>query len=155
MNSDTRNARVLALLIGAMTIGAATLLGIEPRSVRVVTPPLTAELEGAIEHIELTYVSPRSSVRAEDFNCLVFPDRRPDWRPDGPDLRVAVIGGDADRLPLEQQRQLLVILSGLNGAGVDVQRVEIDPNSDPRRHPNLPHAAHELVTLLERKGLLN
>ncbi len=58
-------------------------------------------------------------------------------------------------MPDAQCRTLLAVFGVMTQRhGLDLERVWLDPASDARLHPELPAAAHRLVALLVRKGIV-
>lgn len=157
MSADKRNTKIVAFLIGSMTIGAAFLLWLEP-PVRGWSSGtlLMAESVPAIEDVRVEYVDTEDATAGiSGYDCVVLPDGACEWRPSGTRIRLAVIGRAGQPLPEAQSRTLLAVFGSMaQRHGLDLERVWLDPASDARLHPELPAAAHGLVELLVRKGIV-
>jgi len=156
VSADKRNAKTVALLIGSMTFGAVVLLELEPptRGWSAGTL-LMAESVTAVDDVRIEYVDAASAVDGGGYDCLVSPDGACEWRPNGPRIRLAVVGSAGQGLPEAQGRTLLAVFGALTQRyGLELERVWLDPASDARLHPELPAPAHRLVELLTRKGLV-
>lgn len=154
--ADTRNTKVVAYLIGAMTLGAVILLWSEPP-----TPGwsaealLMAESVRGISEVQIDYVAADDRLPAEEYDCLILPDGACQWQPRGPRIRLGVVGSAGSRLPSAQARTLLTAFGAMTQRhGLDLRHVWLHPASDARLHPELPPAAHDLVRLLVRKRIV-
>jgi len=159
VNGDTRNTKVVAVLIAAMTFGALVLLSLERLQPR---PPvwspdtlLMAERGERVKDVLIEYVPAGASHDLARFDCVVHPDGRSEWRPRGPDIRLAVVGSASERLQQSQQRSLLAVLGSMSQSrGLDLAHIRLHADSDPRRCPELSSGARELSTWLARKGFV-
>jgi hypothetical protein len=154
VNSDKRNAKTVACLIGSMTIGAALLLWFEPA-----TPGwssntlLMAESARPIEEVRVEFTAPDADAAA--YDCRVLPNGQCEWRPRSPRIRLAIVGSDSPQLPRAQAETLLAVFGSLTQRhGLNLHRVWLHPASDARLHPELPAQARELCDLLTRKGII-
>jgi hypothetical protein len=156
VSADKRNTKIVALLIGSMTFGAAVLLWLEPPTHGWSSGTLLmAESVAAVEEVRIEYVGDEAAGRAAAYDCLILPDGTCAWRPSGPRVRLAVVGAHDGPLPEAQCRTLLAVFGVLTQRhGLDLEQVWLDPASDARLHPELPAAAHTLVELLVRKGIV-
>jgi hypothetical protein len=139
-----------------MTLGAAALLWLEPP-----TPGwspatlLLAESVRAVEAVQIEYAAPNAGVDPATYDCTVLPSGECAWRPSGPQIRLAVIGSEAQRLSEAQAETLLAVFGAMTQRhGLDLNRVWLHPASDARLHPELPAQAHDLCDLLVRKGIV-
>ena len=156
MDGDTRNTKVVVWLILAMTAGAAILLWLEPGPNRPTTaPPLTAIDGMPVEDVVVRFAD-AGSADVRNADCVILPDGRWDWRPNGPHVSLVVVGSDdPGELADPQKRLLLSVLGGMTqGRGGDVVRVRLHPDSDTRARPELPRQARELREFLVWKGLI-
>lgn len=116
---------------------------------------LMAESVPGVEEVRIEYVADEATGRAGGYDCLVLPDGTCEWRPDGPLVRLASVGSLGASMPDTQCRTLLAVFGVMTQRhGLDLERVWLDPASDARLHPELPAAAHRLVALLVRKGIV-
>jgi len=154
MNPARRNVAVILVLIASMTLGAAVLLAMESRAVRWSSPPTPPARTGQrLDGVRIEYIASGRLID-DGFDCLVFADREPAWRPNGGTIRLGVVGSGDERLPARQAQQLLAVLGSMTGAGLSLDRVHLDPASDGRLHPDLPPQARDLCDLLLRKQLV-
>lgn len=156
VSADKRNAKTVALLIGSMTFGATVLLELEPptRGWSAGTL-LMAESVAAVDDVRIEYVDAATAGDSVGYDCLVLPEGACEWRPNGPRIRVAVVGSAGHAFPEAQARALLAVFGALTQRhGLELERVWLDPASDARLHPELPVPAHRLVELLVRKGIV-
>jgi hypothetical protein len=156
VSADKRNAKTVALLIGSMTFGAAVLLELEPptRGWSAGTL-LMAESVAAVDEVRIEYVDAGRAADRAGYECLVLPDGACEWRPNGPRIRLAVVGSTGQAFPEAQGRTLLAVFGALTQRhGLELEGVWLDPASDARLHPELPAPAHRLVELLARKGIV-
>lgn len=151
--ADTRNTRIVAFLIGSMTVGASVLLWIEPSTRGWSSATLLmAESARAIQEVQIVYT--RAGVDPGSYECMVLPGGQCKWRPNGSRIRLVVIGSDAPELPRAQAETLLAVFGSMTQRhGLDLDRVWLHPASDARLHPELPVQAHDLCDLLVRKGI--
>jgi hypothetical protein len=154
--SDKRNTKVVAFLIGSMTLGAAVLLGLEPPTRGwSATTLLMAERVRAIEDVQVQYADPDAVVDPNAYDCVVWPSGECQWQPHGPRICLAVMGSGSQPLPHTQAETLLAVFGSMTQRhGLDLRRVWLHPASDARLHPELPPAAHELCNLLVRKSIV-
>jgi hypothetical protein len=155
MNNDARNTRVVVCLILAMTAGARLLLWLEPGQAKSESlPPLTAAGGIPVEAVVIEYARP-DEVRTVGVDCHLLPDGSLVGSLDDPQVRVVVVGTEADELLVAQKKSLLALLGSMTQArDGDLVRVELDPASDVRRDPTLPRQAYDLLELLVRKGMI-
>jgi hypothetical protein len=159
VTGDTRNTKVVAVLIAAMTFGALVLLSLERLQPR---PPiwspdtlLMAERGEPVRNVLIEYVPAGASQDLSGFDCVVHPDGRSEWRPRGPDIRLAVVGSASERLQQSQQKSLLAVLGSMSQSrGLDLDHVRLHADSDPRRCPGLSPGARQLSAWLVGKGLV-
>ncbi|MBK8915935.1 MAG: hypothetical protein IPM64_15305 [Phycisphaerales bacterium] len=160
MAANTRNSKVVALLVGSMTFGAALLLWLEPRGPRWSGgAPLVAQRGQAIESVTIEYARDGDAVPLAEFACAVFPDGSCRWEPRGGHVRMLVIGSAGAELPAEQARSVLAVFGSMSdNHSLDVRpsagRIRLDPNSDPARRSDLPRQAQSLRELLARKQFI-
>lgn len=156
MSADKRNTKIVALLIGSMTLGAAVLLWLEPPTHGWSSGTLLmAENGPGVAEVQIEYVAEPDAELAGRYDCLVLPDGTCEWRPNSPRVRLALVGSGEQPLPEEQCRTLLAVFGVMTQRhGLDLEQVWLDPASDARLHPELPAAAHRLVELLVRKGIV-
>jgi hypothetical protein len=154
--SDVRNTKTVVFLIASMTIGAAVLLWLEPP-----TPGwspatlLMAESARAVDEVQIEYAMADAAIGSVDYDCVVLPSGDCVWRPQGPRVRLAVIGSEASELSQAQAQTLLAVFGTLTQRhGLQLERVWLHPASDARLHPELPAQAHDLCDLLVRKGIV-
>lgn len=158
MTPDTRNTRVVVLLMLSMTFGAALLMWLEtPRLGWSESTFLMAETGSRVDEVTVFYVPPSQPVGRGEFDCVILPDQEPLWDPRPGFVgraRVAVIGTGASELSAFQQQQLLNVLGSMRQQrGLPIDRVQLHPSADPRRHDDLPDEAVSLADLLARKGI--
>jgi hypothetical protein len=157
MNGETRNTKVVVCLILAMTAGARLLLWLEPRpTVAGSALPLTATGGASIDNVIVEYarLGEVGARGAEDL--LILPDGHSEGQPDGPQVRLLVVGsGASDELATAQKEALLRTLGGLaQAASAGAVNVRLDAGSDVRQTPGLPLQARDLRQLLVRKGFI-
>ncbi len=153
---ERRNARVVVALLLALVAGAAVLLWLEP--------PLPGwsraaqeTLDGGVpvHSVEIGYVPDSSGPAFSEYDCVIFEDGRCAWRPRGSDVRVMLVGSADGDLPPAQAGAVLAMLGDMSfGRGLDLSRVRLAPQSDPRLNESAPPPARDLRDLLTRKGLL-
>lgn len=150
---DARNTRVVVALLLTMTAGALLLLWLEPQPPRRTgIPALMAASGTTVETVTIEY-GPQREVSTAGVGCLILPSGQWDWTPDGPHLRLMVVGSGAEVLPDAQKKALLTVLSSLRlRQGDRPLRVRLQPASDVRVTPALPREARDLCDLLQRKG---
>ena len=159
MTPVTRNTRVTITLIFSMTLGAAVLMALQTPTRRWAPDALLmAERGGRIEAVTIEFLRHGDYPGVGQFDCVVWPDVESDWTPREPNpshVRLAVCGGDEDRLSDFQAGSLLQVLGAMKQTrGLDLARVRLHPDSDDRFRPELPQAAYELRDLLLRKGIV-
>jgi hypothetical protein len=158
--SDSRNAKVVFLLVLSMSAGALTLLALENRPKELFPAAhrsLVAESSARFQRVEIHFALPGSPIEESAFDCVIYPNRPAQWSPKGGAINLLVVGrgGDADRLADDQVVLLLSILDDLNRkGGLPLDQVYLNRDSDVRRHPGLPAEARDLCALLVRKGLI-
>jgi hypothetical protein len=156
VNGETRNTKIVAALIAAMTCGALILLGLEqlqPRS-PVWSPDtlLMAERGERVEDVVIEYLPAGKTHDPAEFDCTIHPDGRCEWRPRGPHVRLAVVGSPGGRLERAQQKVLLAVLGSMSQSrGLNLKHVRLHPDCDPQRQAGLPPAARELHAWLTGK----
>lgn len=163
MQAETRNTKVAAALIAAMTCGAIILLWLEPNVVSA------TRRSGGVSALALAGSTPISDILVEygrmgDVEaggrcCLILPDGACDAQPAGGNaLRLIVVGSDTPQqttLTDAQKRSLLALLGSINyGNGGVRTTVALDETSDARLSPDLPPQARDLCNLLVRKGFI-
>ncbi len=159
VNSNTRNARVVACLILAMTAGARILLWLEPApAVADRVLPLAAVSGTPVEDILIEYAQP-GDLPAPGLACLIWPDGRTDGEQRGPSVWLVVVGSDGEQLPEVQKQKLLAALGtltwGQTGSDASTLRIRLHPNSDFRGNPTLRPQARELGGMLVSKRLID
>lgn len=157
MPRDTRNARVVGLLVGSMTLTAAVLLAIEPR--RRAFPAdgvLAASTQTHIDELVIEYLPPGLDAAVGDYDCIVLTDAEVIWQPSaGPMVRMLVAGSPSAELNEAQQRAVLSMIGRMKEQlGLDLGSIRLHPDSDPRLRFDLPPQAQSLLELLLRKGLV-
>lgn len=150
----SRNAKVVVTLVISVSLGTGVLLSTEPEVRQWSSPPWDPRLASPPRSVEIAYIAPQDDPEPAGYDCVIYPDREPLWRPTGQRVRVGVVGTDDPRLPREQARRLLAVLGGLRRIGLDVLEFQLAPGSDARLHPELPPQAHDLCALLTRKGIV-
>lgn len=150
-----RNVRFVVVLFFSMTLGAAALRWMEapPRE----WPERTLMMASTNERFEdLTIeLAPADAVfTADAYDCVIAANGEAVWQPFQPNLRMLILvdGGGLSKL---QAENVLKVLGNMSIHGqLALSRVSIDPNSDPRLNPHAPSAAHDLLSLLIRKGVI-
>ncbi len=155
MNPDNRNARVIALLVGAMTVGASILLALEPAGIRWGRAPLLQMRNvSSLDSARISFIGSALDTNLAEYDCVILPSGEPIWQPRSPNIRVAVVGSGTPRLPESQAEALLAVLGNLTQTlGLDPRQIVLDESSDPRLNANLAPAAAHLRSVLERKGI--
>ena len=153
--SDSRTLTVVAALIAAMTIGGGVLLWLEgPQAGPSNGPMLAAERGEPIADLTIAFVA-GDAVDLAAYDGVLLPGGECRWEPQGPHVRVAVVGSGGAGLENEQVRKLLGLLGNLHQSGaLDLRAVRLDPNSDPRIAGDLGAEAADLLALLQRKGIV-
>jgi hypothetical protein len=156
VSADARNTKVVAVLIAVLTIGAQLLLLLEPAAPGWSRASLLmAERATPIQDVVIEYAPADRRLDPRQFDCLIAPDGRCDWRPRGPHVRLVVIGSAGEQLPEPQARKLLSVLGSLHETrGLDLRRVRLDAGSDPRKHASLPAQAQRLFALLAGRDIV-
>lgn len=156
MTGETRNTRVVAILIVSMTVGAACLLWLEmPTRGWSPTTFLMAERGRPVEDVLIEYVGPEQPFNPADYDCAVYSDGRCDWRPRQPHIRLAVVGSGGERLGQAQAGSLLAALGSMSRLrGLDLSRVRLHADSDARVDSDASPQARDLRDLLVRKGII-
>jgi len=156
MIPEQRNALVVASMVASMTLGAVTLLWLEPPARGWTSSTLLmAESVPVIDEVRVEYLEQLTSERVEQYDCIVLPDGQCDWRPSGGLIRLGVVGDSEQMLSDSQCRTLLAALGSMtHRRRLNLDQVWLDPASDARLHPELPSGAHCLVDLLVRKGVI-
>lgn len=156
MGPDQRNAWVVAYLVGAMLLGTAMLLWLEPPAHGWSVPAVEmGENLAEVRSVQIHYALADAAPTLDEYDCVVFADGTCAWRPRSADIRLTLLGRRTSRLPEAQAGTLLAILGSMNlASGLDFSHVRLEPGSDPKLNPGLPPPAHELRALLERKGIL-
>ncbi len=155
MNPDNRNARVIGLLVGAMTVGASVLLALEPAGIRWGGAPLLAMRNvSALESARICFIASVLDTTLAEYDCVILPSGDPIWQPRSAHIRVAVVGDGKPQLPEAQVEALLAILGNLTQTlGLSPTQITLDGDSDPRIRTDLPPAATNLAGVLSRKGI--
>ena len=153
--NEIRNQRVIAALIGSMTLGAAILLWL--------TGPAAASRSSNAMLIAQNAVAPRSAtielvtrVSETDltaYDVVVRRDAAPAWNAHSADLRIAVVVPNGEPLR-DQKLGLLRVLGEAQRQGLNLADISLDAGSDDRITAGLPRAAGDLRALLEQKGLI-
>jgi len=156
VSPDQRNAWVVACLVGAMLLGTAMLLWLEPPAHGWSVPAVElGENVAGVRSVQIHFALADAALPLDEYDCVVYADGRCAWRPRSADIRLTLLGKRSNRLPEAQAGTLLAILGSMNlASGLDFSQVRLDPGSDPKLNPGLPPPAHELRALLERKGIL-
>jgi hypothetical protein len=156
VTSDTRNSKVVALIIASLTVGAAILLWLEPpRRGWSRSTTLIAERGRPIESALIEFAPLDRPISPADYDCLVFPDGEHTWRPSGAQVRILVVGSGAERLATVQKRKLLSVLGSLNQSlGLDLSRVSLLAGAGASTDLDQPSEAGDLLELLARKGII-
>lgn len=161
MKADNRNLVVVGALVGALTLGAALLLWLEPAKPRWQSDRLLrAERHVPITAVEVDYVPREAALAAleqpgPDSVCVVFPTESPAFQFGGSRLRLLVVRSDSERLSVSQQENVLATLAALAGQAPNQNLpVALAESADAARDPSLPEQARELRELLLRKGLI-
>ena len=162
MTPETRNTRVTVCLVVSMTLGAATLMWMDPGTRAPAGERdafLTAARGTPVEALVIEVVPPSQRELLSDFECVILPTgAEPVWHPDrlaARQVRVAVAGSDDGQLSDEQALVLLRVLGSLkHHRGLPLSSVRLHPDSDVRYRTDLPPQAFALRELLLRKGIL-
>lgn len=156
MISDARNAKVLAALVVSMTLGAAVLLMLEGPPARWSPQTLLlAETKLRVSDATIEYVPLGEVIALDGYDGVITAGDGSRWEPQSEHVRIAVVGTGGERLDESQALNLLKILGTLtSNNGLELGRVRLDPNSDPRQRPDLPAQARDLSDLLVRKGII-
>ena len=155
MPNDFRNAKVVIVLMFAMTAGAALLRWMEPRGALAADPAaLLAQTASNIRSVTIEYAGPGRGVDPATFDALILPDGQMSWRARSQDVRIALVGDESPRVPEAQARQLLSILGRIRAEGGDGVPVTLGGQSDVRENRNLPAQAADLRELLVRKAFI-
>ncbi len=153
MHSDTRNTKVIASLVAAMTVGAAMLMWLEAPSPALATAqPLTARVGPAVTSLTIEFAPAGAWAGSpEAYDCIVAPDAAPyyDVRQDrGGSAWMLVIGESGDQLSDQHALQVLKMLGLLHQQHQLAWR-------DIRFPVGTGHQqAEQLRELLIRKGML-
>lgn len=153
--NESRNLKVVAVLIAAMTVGGGVLLFLEaPRVGWSTQTLLMAEQVDPLASLAIELVPPDTAELAA-YDCVLTPAGECRWQRSGDDVRLALVSSGGERLADEQARKLLELLGSLSQSGMlDLRAVRLDPSSDPRIGGALSPEAADLLALLQRKGLL-
>jgi hypothetical protein len=145
-------------LIFTMSSGAMCLRWLQPAPAGQVRAALLAAEYGPsepISEVTIEYVAPERGVDLSQYDCVISPEGVVDWRPQSHRIHVLLLGAGGQRLPRACSQALLQTLGNMTSAAWSAQmRVELAPNSDPRRAANLPPEAHDLLELLIRKAII-
>jgi hypothetical protein len=151
VNTNTRNARVVACLILAMTAGARMLLWLEPAPAAADQLLLAAVSGVPVEDVLIEYAQPGEL--PPPGACLIQPDGGCDPGRLGPRVHVVVVGSGQGPLPQEQKQTLLAVLrtmawsrSGTTGA--EAPAIHLHPGSDAAQ-------ARELSEMLVAKRFID
>lgn len=156
MPDESRNARVVALLILSMSLGTGVLFLLDGTLTWRLPAALTAQTGARLEQVEIHFLPARAKVGALDFDCVILPDGRREGTPSPPLVRLAVQAGPEDRLTLAQQTALLDTLRTIGRwRYLTPACVRLASDSDCRLNPHLPAAARELHALLRGRGLVH
>lgn len=164
MAADRRNTIVVIALILSMTIGARVLLWLEPSTPRWEGETLLlAERSRPVEDVVVSYVPPSVPLEeslpdlGEDESLLmIYAEGEPYWEPRGSQVRMVVVGTEADELTHTQQATLLwAIRSMSRAARCDLIPLKLATDSDIRYNPHLPPQAVDLRDLLVRKRIID
>lgn len=156
---ETRNVKVVFLLVLCMSAGAILLVGLEPRSAGrepLPTRSLVAESSTRIESVEIHFASARDRFDEMAFDCVIYPDAPIVFRPRGAAMRLLVVGGGGARLADAQVKSLLALLGDLHRvSGLPLSAISLHPDSDIRySRRGLPDEARDLCALLVRKNFI-
>lgn len=156
MSPETRNKRVIAILVASMTLGSIALFWLEPPTPGWSSSPLLmAETVRGLEEVRVDFADRADGANSDEYDCVILADGECEWRPRGSRIRMLVIGSDADSMPDMQARTLLAVFGSMNQRyGLDLHSVWLHPLSDARLHPELSASAHDLCDLLVRKGII-
>ncbi len=155
MPDESRNARVVALLILSMSLGAGVLFLLDGTLTWRSPAALTAQTAVRLEQVEIHFLPAQAEVGALDFDCVILPDGRRMGAPRPPHVRLAIQAGPEDRLTLAQQTALLDTLRAIGRwRYLTPECVRLSSDSDYRLNPHLPAAARELYALLYGRGLV-
>jgi hypothetical protein len=153
VNTNTRNARVVACLILAMTAGARVLLWLEPTPTVSGQFRLTAEGGPPVEEVTIEYAQP-GELPFPEAACLIWPDGRREGDQLGPRVRLVVVGSDGP-LPDEQKQSLLTALGSLawrgGGLTATTPSIQLDSGFDSR----VTAQARELCEMLVAKRFID
>lgn len=155
MNTNNRNTRIVIALVAAMTAGAALLLWLERPVARLPAASLIAAAGEQFDELLISLAPAEHIEQLAEADCAILSDGRFTWNPRGGRLRLAVAAKADARLDDAQVLSLLGILGQLTTSrGLPIERIALDPESDPRLKPDLPPAALDLRALLEMKGVI-
>ncbi|MBI5865607.1 MAG: hypothetical protein HZB38_14085 [Planctomycetes bacterium] len=156
MNSEKRNARVVAFLIGALTVGAAVLLYMEPRGGRGGAPLLMMESGQQVADVTIEFIEAGQAWRATDYDCVVLPSGEVSWNPRSSSIQLLVVGSGSAHLSDGQASALIQVLGELSHeGGLSLANVELARNCDSRRVSDLSPEGRDLTTLLLRKSFIH
>jgi hypothetical protein len=152
---ESRNARVVALLILSMSMGVGVLFLLDGTLTWRAPAALTAQTGTRLDQVEIFFLPAQAAAGERDFDCLILPDGRKVGAPRPPHVRLAVQAAPEDRLTLAQQTALLDTLRMIGRwRYLTPDCVRLASDSDYRLNPHLPAAARELHSLLYGRGLV-
>jgi hypothetical protein len=153
--NESRNLKVVAILIAAMTVGGGLLLSMEaPRPRWSSATLLAAERVEALSGLTIELL-PADAPALAEYDCVLLPSGECRWQPSDPHVRLALVSAGTGQLPEEQLRKLLELLGSLSQAqALDLRLVQLDARSDPRATDGLGPEADALLALLQRKGIV-
>lgn len=159
MAGDSRNTKVVAALVAAMTVGATGLLALEGGIWRPADRPVAltalADSRQGIREVLIFLASADVADQPALFDCLVYPDGRCTWRPRSALVRMAVVASEGESVTDSQKEALLAVLGRLSQAhNLTSRQIRLDSGSDDRITPGLPVSAGELRRLLTERDII-
>lgn len=158
MTKDTRNTRVIIVLVLSMSLGAFVLRMIAiPTAGWSRDTVLMAERVRNVDAATIACVPYGEPISRYEYDCVVLPDGEVLWDPrvGVSDVYIAVAGSADGEFARDQQAKLLQVLGVLTQQHeLDLSRVRLHPDSDSRYRSDLSNQAIALRSLLVRKGIV-
>lgn len=155
MPDESRNARVVVLLILSMSVGVGVLFLLDGTLTWRTPAALTAQTGARLEQVEIHFLPAQAASDGLGFDCIILPDGRRIGAPSPPRVSLAVQAAPEDRLTVAQQTALLDTLRAIGRwRYLTPDFVRLASDSDFRVNPHLPAAARELHALLAGRGLV-
>jgi hypothetical protein len=158
MDHSTRNAKTVTALIISMSVGAALLLGLEPKNDNPPSTMLIARDAAAVDSLLVEFVPQESADSLAAYHCVILPDKEGScvWRPDGgSQIRLAILGPQDQPLGQEQAHNLLRVVGTLHRSyGLDFSNIRLAVNTAPGGQASTERGPRDLRDLLVRKGFI-